>query len=468
MSNSLPSPTVAPWADPIAPELSLLKLIHRHDDGVITFHQKMDGDFKNLFAIRSEHLSRTFPEIVSHLEADVFMSMNAFCNRERGRHYLSAAQCRQSNRLRYLCACFTDLDFYKSGLTYGEVIGKIIDYQDQNRIPAVSVIIRSGRGLWLVWLLRDGEHPEIAPRAWPEKVNQYRLIQQKIHQVLAHLGADAQDALRLTRVPGSINSASGERVKYWIQSNGAGPYSYTLDQLAAQFDVAAEDKAFRSPKLVARSQNGRSRGPKALTAYRVNDFLTLLELRGGGFRDGCRNRAALYFAWLLRCQRTRKVDASEKVFELGKKCRPPLSDSECRDALKTGYRKCGGRVVPMSVRFQTVADWLDITPQESANLAKYPPASRFRQSAKPSDLKRTRLQMIEDRRAAIRQIATEKGAIPSLRVMEQLLEAAGYQASHVTVMNDYRALALRPPGTDAPVELTAEDPISVTVKFQCL
>ena len=78
MSNTLPSGTDPAWAVPIAPDLNLLGAIHRHDDGVITFHEKLDGQFKNLFAIRSEHLPRNFPEIVSQLDADAFMSMNAF------------------------------------------------------------------------------------------------------------------------------------------------------------------------------------------------------------------------------------------------------------------------------------------------------------------------------------------------------------------------------------------------------
>ena len=65
-------------------------------------------------------------------------------------------------------------------------------------------------------------------------------------------------------------------------------------------------------------------------------------------------------------------------------CRPPLLPAECRDAVKSGYkRNWTGRIATTrkhalpSIRYQTVSDWLDITPQEAERLTKYPPASRF-------------------------------------------------------------------------------------------
>ena len=37
----------------------------------------------------------------------------------------------------------------------GKAIGAVIDAQDQGLIPPASVITRSGRGIWLLWLLQD-------------------------------------------------------------------------------------------------------------------------------------------------------------------------------------------------------------------------------------------------------------------------------------------------------------------------
>ena len=54
------------------------------------------------------------------------------------------------------------------------------------------------------------------------------------------LGSDAaaRDALRILRVPGSINplAANSQWVKYWIQANEqGGAFTYTLDELACRF-----------------------------------------------------------------------------------------------------------------------------------------------------------------------------------------------------------------------------------------
>lgn len=437
----------ARWDEPTSQALAHLKMIHRHDDGVVTFHRMANGRFENLFGVRAQHLSQVFQDVCPKIESDAFISLNAYWHPNTNQHYLPAAQCRQPNRLRYLCACYADLDFYKLNLTYGQVIGAVVDYQDEGIIPPVSIVVRSGRGLWLVWLLHDETNRDVAPRAWPEKLRRYKRIQQEFHCRLTHLGADAKDALRVTRVPGSIHRSTGIRVRYTVQLDGAGHrYSYSIDELATYLCITEE-----GPRqgISPRSVSGRSRGPRALTEYRMRDFLTLAELRGGGFDEGCRNHAAMYYAWLLKCNRVPIDQALRRVTELGTRCRPPLSHSECAGAIKSGYnrtwtsniRKTGGHPGPPSIKFRTVADWLDITPDESKHLIKYPPAARFLQP-EPAELRRSRQQARQERWAAIRKIVSENGTVPSLREMQHFLKTAGHSVSQVTVMNDFKALGL--------------------------
>lgn len=380
------------------------------------------------------------------------MSVNAFWHPEKCPHYLSAARCRKPDRLRYLCACYADLDFYKLGLSYGQVIGTIVDDQDKGIIPPVSIIVRSGRGLWLVWLLRDYKNPRIAPRAWPEKLRQYVRIQQKIHDHLAHLGSDAHDALRLIRVPGSVHSVAGARVRYFVQADDAARcYEYTLDELAAHFGVKSQETCqCRAVTTPPRSMSRRSRGPKALTEYRVRDFLRLLDLRQGGFDKGCRNHAALYYAWLLKCQRTPIDEALDRVTKLGRACRPPLSPAECRGAVKSGYNRTWrsniagpiARHAPPSIKYQTVSDWLDVTPQEAKLLTKYPVASRYLVDQWRSEAPITRQHAREMRHAAIRHLVTPGSVVPTLRQMKQLLTSMGHPVSLMTVKKDYDVLRL--------------------------
>lgn len=276
--------------------IAVIEAIHRHSDGVITFHRKVAGKFENLFGIRSEYLRRMWPTFVAKLNSDVFMSLNAYFDPESQPHYLSAIRCRKPGRLQYLCACFADLDCYKVGLTPDQPIGTIIDFQDAGLIPPASIQVKSGRGIWLLWLLRDRRDPAIAPRAWQEKQREYHRLQRRIHECLAHLGADAQDPLRIARVPGSFHSIAGVQVSYLVQTDDASNlYTYTLDELGDRLGIqSAETLLLGLPEASERSVQGRSRGPRALTEYRMRDFAKLIELRGGGVDEGCRNRAATY------------------------------------------------------------------------------------------------------------------------------------------------------------------------------
>lgn len=429
--------------------IAAIEAIHRHSSGVITFHKKVDGKFENLFGIRSEHLRRMWPEFVAKLKSDVFMSLNAYFDRESQPHYLSAVRCRKPDRLQYLCACFADLDCYKLGRTPGQLIGTIVDSQDAGLIPPASVIVKSGRGIWLLWLLHDPRNPAVAQRAWPETQMAYHRLQRRIHECLAHLGADAQDALRIARVPGSLHSIAGVQVSYLVQADEASNlYTYTLDELADWFRVkSTETPLLGRQEAPERSIQGRSRGPQALTEYRMGDFAKLVDLRRGGFDEGCRNRAAMYYAWLLKCRRVPITKATELVLELGRRCRPPLSPSECCSAVKSGYGRWQSYVgtqkkAPPSIRYQTVSDWLDIKPQEAKYLLKYPAAQRFKRNEPETKPRRTRRVEQHDRQVAIRRIVEELAHVPSLRHMEKLLRATGHPASYVTVKKDYESLKL--------------------------
>jgi hypothetical protein len=432
--------------------LTAIETIHRHASGVLTFHRKNDGVFENVSAIRSEHMRRLFWLGNPRLSSDSFMSVNAFWDPAVGPHLLSAVRSRKREGLRYLCACFADIDCYKIGCSSNDAIDMTLDLQGRGMIPNVSVLVKSGRGIWLLWLLHDVEDPKTAPRAWREKLGQYIQIQTKINEKFAHLGADARDPLRLIRIPGSLHSIANTRVSYLFHTNALGDqYTYTLDELSSGFAVLERAKPSLPPSRASHSsRNLGSRGPKALTEYRMADFLTLLELRGGGFDKGCRNRAAMYYAWLLKCQRVHMDEAINRVVSLGKKCRPPLSRSECVSAVNSGYNlkstnyTDSSHRAPPSIKYQTVSNWLGITAVEANDLIKYPPADRFTNATLANvEHKSRRIAQVE-RRTEIRRIAAEEGCAPSLRAMAKLLRIAGYPASHVTVRKDYRALGLRP------------------------
>ena len=48
---------------PDAPDLKPVELLHRHHDGFVSFHRKVDGKFEDLFSILARQLDGIFPQL---------------------------------------------------------------------------------------------------------------------------------------------------------------------------------------------------------------------------------------------------------------------------------------------------------------------------------------------------------------------------------------------------------------------
>jgi hypothetical protein len=245
--------------------------------------------------------------------------------------------------------------------------------------------------------------------------------------------------VRLLRVPGSVHSLASEcpRVKSWIQTSDQGkPYSYTLDGLARFFRSAPPDLAPVERRTLLdrnRTAGNGARGIAELNARRLREFLVLRAMRGG-FREGCRHYALLIYAWLLRCNRVDPVAILYEAMAMAAECRPPLSEVEARQAVKTARKRQFVRMCD-----QTISDWLEVTQEESVYLERLPPASRFgRQETVVSQKSRQ-----VERRFTLGQILQGRSAIPSCREMVRLLRERQIQVSHTQVLRDYKSLAIK-------------------------
>jgi hypothetical protein len=130
---------------------------------------------------------------------------------------------------------------------------------------------------------------------------------------------------------------------------------------------------------------------------------------------------------------------------MGAACHPRLTPSECRGAVKGGFSR---RMIRMTDR--TIADRLDITPEEAALLKRFRPATRFGVAKEPqSRAADIRAETILERRERIRSTIAEIGKVPPVREMGRMLLEAGFRGNHQTVQNDYRALGIQSERTRA-------------------
>lgn len=449
---------LARFVTPARPDAAMLEQLHRGHDGFVSFGRKDDGEhWRDLFAVRADELAAMFPRVAEWLTADAYFTINATYRPGYGR---SAADgrlpraCHRSTALRWLTACFVDLDTAHSphGLTDGQAVGALIDAQDRGVVPPATIIVRSGRGLWALWILRaaDGCGPV---RAWPEKIDAWQRAQRRIGQLFAALAADpaARDACRVMRVPGSLNTKARRRVAYWIQTDAAGqPFRYTLPELCGALGVPVRSlyAAARAVCSEAARERGR-RGSAGRWAKALRQFETLRALRGG-FRRGMRARACFVLACILRRLNVAEAEIAVQVRRLAGECLDaagrhpdPLPESEADDAAALGTSPGPGLL-----RNDTIADRLDVTPEEAAQLESWPAASRFSTGQTSTDEgdRLTKPERAERRRTLIADLLrAARGRVPTLAAIRLTLETAGLPATERTIARDLLALGVRNP-----------------------
>jgi hypothetical protein len=104
---------------------------------------------------------------------------------------------------------------------------------------------------------------------------------------------------------------------------------------------------------------------------------TIIDSRGGGFAEGCRNKGAFYYALALKGNGESRDQALTAVLAMGKDCSPPLSAGECQRAVREAYK--GTKRVRLY--YQTLADALDVDQREAEIVSQriahhFPAASR--------------------------------------------------------------------------------------------
>jgi hypothetical protein len=469
--------TTPRFIGPPAPDWKAIDLIHRGSDGVITFHAKADGIWQELCSLPANCLPQLFPQLIPDIERDSFFSLNGFKSPRfvKDSDYLDQQgkplpkPRRRKEWVRYINAAFTDLDCYKVGSSVGTIVGEVINAQDAGLILPPSIIMRSGYGVWLLWLLASKSGKLYG--AFPEKLAAFAKVQRAIQETFAGLGSDtaAMDETRVARIAGSLNCkkpGDPKRVDYWPQINAAtgNVNTYTLEELAAWLKV---DLANKRPRRFSQSKTGNplliERGRKGQagrwqSAY--EQFERLWEIRGT-WKQGTRNGAVFILAAILNAKKDRDLAAIENELdelfgdlEQGDERYSRDEFDKAVHSVREGKELDDGPLAKMSD--QSIANRLEITPGESAALRSFarqrgwkgwPPASKWQQDeVKDVEPRLTATQLRDRRRRFIHGMAASWREAPPLDRIADCVDAAGLgRPSLATIMRDLRALGIDNP-----------------------
>lgn len=248
-----------------------------------------------------------FPGWRALLEQDSLFSINGFWHPALRDSrpvipVVGAVKTRRSAFVQCLNAIYTDLDFYRTGMNFDTVAAEIARRVKAGILPPPSFGLKA-RGVWLLWLLRSDDDPESPPQANSSCVRQYRLIQDELHRLLYDVGSDgkARDIARLARVPGSLHSGIGQRVSLLLSGDEHAPtLVYRLAELTTLLNLDTSTPPHPKPRRAHSDSvaTPRKSGWSGVYRHHLAQFKLLRSLRGG-FRQGCRNHAALLYAAFL-------------------------------------------------------------------------------------------------------------------------------------------------------------------------
>lgn len=445
---------------PSSPDLKVVDILHRRHDGYIPFTAR-DGDGRNgwreLGCVKANKLPTLFVDEAFDVavDTDSYFGLHGMFapahSRRRSTLDCLLPSLRQAKHVRWLTCCHVDLDTYRVGIDAEDGVATILRAARQGVLPPPSMFLLS-RGCWVWWLLHD-EKGEGPVNSWPENQRLWDAAQGELNRRTVALGSDraALHAATVTRIPGSYSTKARRRVAYMPCLDVDGKLvTYTLPELfnalgttpppPKPYVVDARQAAPAAPKDPSRVERG-----KVGYTGRWNRFLEVMErLRTmrGGWRVGCRSKAIFLLAVALKAKGLSGRPAREAMENALVGMAQPTGDRiTLDDALKVlkgvGKPKRGG------VAWQTVADDLDISPEESAHLSKrgsfIPPARRWDRlppaTAIPPE-ERTRR-----RREAVAAIVARVGAVPTAGQLRELLVAEGHDPpAPTTLLHDLEVL----------------------------
>ena len=313
-------------------QINYLDILHSDSKGWIT-RAEINCGYKQWHYRYNELLEQDFNQ------ENVYISINTFYSTFRRLEYLKE-----------LKAQFIDLDIYKTGFTKEQIIMHLeADYFNKS-IPRPNLIIDSGRGLYLIWLLNS-----VPSKALPL----WKAIEEYLYSVLKPFGADRQalDPTRILRVPGSINSKSKTTVKVIEQ------YDYIYDLREIQNEYLPELEERKAKKKGRPSKTVFIHRERSLYYARIQDIIKLCELREYDLR-GHRELILFLYRYYLCYFLEDTQKALEDVLELNREFIYPLSETEVIRATRSAEKVYLSKDKDYKYKNETLIELLLITELE--------------------------------------------------------------------------------------------------------
>ena len=326
--------------------------------------------FENLCSIQVKELGSMFPAIAHWLFDDSYFTVNSYYRAAPFKSKTTGLPSvwRAEKHLTRLTACYVDIDCGREDSTdpnkrmdWTQALAQCEAMMDADELPQASIIARSGRGIYLFWMLRDDKDPERLPTAHQWRLPSYKAINKALNARLEkrQLPADikAHDAARVLRVPGSRHSGAKKRVKYWIRVDADGKgFTHTLPELAKAVGIIAPDGSLpdgiesiatkpRHRKIANRgSAPARKNGQIAGAAQRASDLFTIHAWRGGfrkhgekyddGFVSHGRKEHLLLLATTLRTAAVSADEALKSLSIMAAGMQPPFPSDKADPSIQ--------------------------------------------------------------------------------------------------------------------------------------
>ena len=314
-----------------------INIIHGDSKGWITKAKICDKEYKQWHYKYKDLIELKFDE------DNVYITLNTFYKTYR------RIEC-----IKELNALFIDLDIYKTGFTKEQILINLNENYFKQSMPIPNFIIDSGRGLYLIWLIK--KVPSMALPLW-------KAVEEYFYKTLKEFGADRQalDATRILRVPGSFNSKTHTEVKIIDNYD----YFYELREIQSEYMPELSEKApvrRGRPKKVKYIFRERS-----LYYARIMDIIKLCELREYDLK-GHRELILFLYRYYL-CYFTEDVEkALYDTLELNSMFKQPLAEKEVTRATKSAETVFKKENKDYKYKNETLINLLEISDEEQREM----------------------------------------------------------------------------------------------------